>query len=365
MNLVAAPRSSRTRLALGLLALLSLIAVFGLRAPSSQAAPVAADAVLLETEEAPWEDEFNPEAMAAVFGSNWEKQTFDQVQADEASGGLFAPHVRFIWIEGSDASTEAAKEFVLAHEAALKAFVARGGGLFINSATNQEIDLEFDGRSIGFDNPEDFTPAAEAVDPSFPIFLGPATPNATSWTGDSFAHGRITGTGLTPLIVGTANDGPVNDALVLATYTSGSGRVMLGALTAAKFEEPEDAAKALRINILSYLISPPPPPPPPPPPSADITKPTVKLSGIPKKCVESGFRFRVRVSDAGGLGAMRIKLGGKLLRKANGNGLTSRAFKVRVPDSKLTHSGRYRIRVVARDLSGNVKRASAAFRVCD
>ncbi len=347
--------------ALPLVALL-LIAAF---AATAQAAPVTTDAVLLETEDVPWNDEFNPLAMAAAFGANWEKQEFATVQADEGSGSLFAPHVRFIWIEGSDGSTEAAKEFIQAHEAALKAFVARGGALFVNSATNQELTIEYDGRTIGLDNPEDFTGAAAAVNPSHPIFQGPSTPNATSFFGDSFAHGRVSGPGLTPLLVGTANDGPVNEAVVLAEYASGLGHVALGSITVVEFQEPEEAAKSLRINLLSYLFSLSKPPVPPAPPVVpDTTKPTVKLTGIPKKCVNGGFRFKVVVSDAGGIGSVRAKLGGKLLRKADGKGKTSRTFKVQVPSGKLDHSGAYRIKVVARDLAGNVKRKSAGFRVC-
>lgn len=118
--------------------------------------------------------------------------------------------------------------------------------------------------------------------------------------------------------------------------------------------------------MISYLntVQPPTPPAPPAPPVVDTTKPTVKLSGIPKKCVNGGFRFKVIVSDAGGLGSVRVKLGGKLLRKGNGKGQTSRTFKVRVPDGKLDHPGAYRIKVIASDLAGNVKRKSAGFRVC-
>lgn len=361
----AAPRSyfRLHRLALAALALVSLLLVTAFAA-SAQAAPVTKDAVLLETEDGPWEDEFNPQAMAAVFGENWERQDFATVQADEGSGGLFASHVHFIWIEGSDESTEAAQKFVQEHEAALQAFVARGGRLFLNSATNQDITISYDGRTIGFADSEDFTDAVTAVDPNHPIFHGPATPNATSFTGDSFGHGRVSGPGLTPLIVGTENEGPVKEAVVLAEYASGTGHVALGSMTVVEFHEPEDAAKSLLVNLISYLNSVQPPVPPTPPVVPDTTKPTVKLSGIPKKCVDGGFRFKVIVSDAGGIGSVRVKLGGKLLRKASGKGQTKRIFKVRVPGGKLNHAGPYRIKVVARDLAGNAKRKSARFRVC-
>jgi hypothetical protein len=357
-----------SRPALAALALLSLLAALAFAAPASQAAPVTKDAVLLQTEETPWNDEFNPQAMEAAFGSNWEEQKFDQVQTGEGSGGLFAPHVRLIWIEGSDESTEAAIEFIEANEAALEAFVARGGSLFVNSATNQELTVEFEGRQIGQVNPEDFTPSATAVDPSHPIFNGPATPNATSWTGNSFAHGRVMGPSLTPLIIGTANDGPVSNGLSLAEYSTGPGHVMLGAMTAVQFQEPEEAAKSLRINILSYLFSltkaPVTPPPPTTPDTSDKTKPKVKVSGIPKHCVDGGFGFSVKVTDAGGVGSVRVKLSGKILRKANGKGATSKVVKVHVPAGKLDHSGHYQLNFIAADLAGNVTRKASGFRVC-
>ncbi|MGN6816261.1 MAG: hypothetical protein ACTHK3_09270 [Solirubrobacterales bacterium] len=183
------------------------------------------------------------------------------------------------------------------------------------------------------------TGAAVAVDPSHPIFNGPATPNATSFTGDSFAHGRVSGPELTPLIVGTENEGPVSGAVALAEHGSGMGHL--------------------------DTVQPPAPPVPPAPPAVpDTTKPTVKFSGIPKKCVTGGFRFQVTVSDAGGVGPVRVKLGGKLLRKVDGKGQTSRVVKVHVPDGKLDHAGAYRIKAVAHDRAGNVKRKSAGFRVC-
>jgi hypothetical protein len=363
MNSSARPQLRLSHCALAALALVSLLLTAAF-AGTAQAAPVTKDAVLLETENGPWDDEFNPLAMQAVFGENWERQDFATVQADEASGGLFASHVHFIWIEGSDESTEAAQKFVQEHEAALKAFVARGGRLFLNSATNQEITIGYDGRTIGFADSEDFTDAVVAVDPNHPIFHGPATPNATSFTGDSFGHGRVSGPGLTPLIVGTENEGPIKEAVVLAEYTSGTGYVALGSMTVVEYHQPEDAAKSLLINLISYLNSVQPPVPPPPPVVPDTTKPTVKLAGIPKKCVDGGFRFKVTVSDAGGVGSVRVKLGGKLLRKANGKGKTKQVLEVRVPGGKLTHPGAYRIKVVARDLAGNAKRKSARFRVC-
>lgn len=285
------------RLAAGVIALVSLLSLLAFTAPASQAIilkPVTADAVLLEAEEAPWNDEFNPEAMKAVFGANWERQEFETV-VDEGPGGLFAPHVQFIWIEGGDETTAEARHFIESHAVQLMAFVARGGKLFINSATNQEITISYDGRTIGKVDSEDFTPAAVAVDPANPIFNGPASPNATSFTGDSFAHGRVLGPGLTPLIRGTLNDDETGvatpDAVVLAEYSSGSGRVFLGSMTVVRFHEPEAAAKSLLINILSNLAFPPPPPVTPiaaPAPEAHCVVP--KLKGKKLKAAKKRLR---------------------------------------------------------------------------
>lgn len=362
---LADPQTSRlVRFAIAVLALFAAVAF---TAPSSQAAPVTTDAVLLQTVPAPWSDGFNEEAMEAVFGTGWETQEPGEVQADEAEGGLFAPHVRFIWIEGSDESTRAAQKFINQHQAALKAFVARGGRLFINAATNEELTILYDGRTIAMVDEDDYTDAAVAVDPAHPIFNGPATPNATSFTGGSFAHGRVMGAGLTPLIVGTENEAPIENAVVLADYISGAGRVALGTMTAVQYQDPEDAAKSLRINLIHYLLSalPAPPPPPPPPAATDTTKPKVKFAGVPKKCVEEGFRFSVAVSDEGGVGVVRIKLGGKLLKKVDGKGKPSKLIKAKVPDQKLTHSGKYQLKVIARDTTGNLKQQSKSFKVCD
>ncbi|HYG97339.1 MAG TPA: hypothetical protein VD741_09570 [Solirubrobacterales bacterium] len=162
----AVASSTTPRLARLAIAAFSLLALVAFAAPASQAAPVTTDAVLLQTENPPWDDLFNEEAMTTVFGDGGEVQDFDEVQADAGPGGLFAPHVRFIWIEASDESTEAADKFVEAHEASLKAFVARGGGLFINNATNEQILIEYDGRAAGRTVGGDSTESVVAANPA-------------------------------------------------------------------------------------------------------------------------------------------------------------------------------------------------------
>ncbi|MFT3866292.1 MAG: PASTA domain-containing protein [Solirubrobacterales bacterium] len=247
-------RRSLLVLAIGIAVFVSALTLIALRAQPSTAAAVTKPAVLLETAEAPWGEEFDLEAMETAFGTNWELQQFEDVQADEGAGGLFAPQVEFIWIEGSDVSTEAANEFVAAHEAQLKSFVARGGSLFINAGTNQSIAVEYDGRAIGhYEESYVETNEAEAVDPSEQIFNEPDPLGSTSFTGDAFASGDVTGATVTPLLVNSEEGSGNEGAVVLATYTSGLGHVALGTMTAAEFQKPEEDAKALRVNLLVYL----------------------------------------------------------------------------------------------------------------
>ncbi len=301
---IALPRLRPSRLAAVVIALASLLALLAFAAPASQAIivkPVTTDAVLLETESPPFGDTFNPEAMEAVFGTDWELQEFATVQADEAAGGLFAAHVHFIWIEGSFVSTSQAAQFVESHEPELRAFVSRGGRLFINSATNEGITIDYDGRTIGQVDENDYTDEVVAVDPGNPIFNGPASPNATSFEGDSFAHGRVLGPALTPLIRGIQNEDLTGvatpDATVLAEYSSGLGWVFLGSMTPVIFHEPEDAAKSLLINLLSNLAFRPPPPvapviaPPPPPAPASLCV-VPKLKGKRLKAAKRAIRAR-------------------------------------------------------------------------
>ncbi len=256
MNVVIERPRPRVRnsLALALGLVVSLVAL-GFLAQRSEAAPVTASSVLLETEESPWGDETNKQAMQEAFGpSGWERQEFAAVQADSALGGLFAPAVEFIWIEGSDSSTEEAEAFVEAHEAQLKAFVARGGSLFIDSASNQHVTIEYDGRQVGYAIEGNTSGEVEILAAGASIFSAPFPLASTTFTGDAFAQGDVTGAAVTPLIVNT-EVGPERSDVVLGTYTSGGGHVALGTMTMPQFHEPAQEAEWLRPDLVAYLKS--------------------------------------------------------------------------------------------------------------
>jgi hypothetical protein len=249
-----ARRRSILAMTLGFAALIAAMAVLGFWAQRSEAAPVTKSAVLVTTEEGPWGAPSNEEAMTAAFGTEWELQNFATVQADEATGGLFASSVGFIWIEGSDESTTAAKEFVEGHEAQLKAFVARGGSLFIDAGTNEEeVKINYDGRTIGWANEEDRSDEVAAPDPSMAIFHTPFELATTEFTGDDFASGSVQGAGLTPILVSTDEGAGSAGNIVLGTYSSGLGHVVLGSMVVSEYQEPEEEAQQMRVNLVVYL----------------------------------------------------------------------------------------------------------------
>lgn len=257
MNVVIERPHGRTRnflaLALGLAVFFSSTIALGFLAQRSEAAPVTASAVLLETEESPWGDNSNEERMEEALGSSgWERQEFSTVQADSSLGGLFARSVEFIWIEGSDGSTIEANAFVEAHEAQLKAFVARGGSLFINSASNQGVTIEFEGRQVGYAEGDNASDEVEILPAGASIFSAPSPLTSTVFFGGDFAEGDVTGAAVTPLIV-NAEPGPEEGIVAFGTYTSGSGHVALGTMTMPQFQSPEAEAEALRVDLVAYL----------------------------------------------------------------------------------------------------------------
>ena len=210
----------------------------------------------------PWGEETNDEAMTQVFGDNWEEEFFQTVDTGTGAGGLFAPSVRFIYVDGGDDSADELEAFIAAHEAALKAFTDRGGRLIVNAAPNEGDGLAYDGRQILYDEgnsgptESDFV---EAADPSHPIFNGPFTPVTTSYSGGSFGHALVQGPGLTSLILGHVNDDqnePVDPSrIVLAEYRSCSGITLVGGMTTHNFHNPDPEAANLRANIIHYAVN--------------------------------------------------------------------------------------------------------------
>jgi len=195
----------------------------------------------------PWNQTTNETAMSRVFGPyGWD----DLRMANGA--GPFAvgtgDDYDFIFLEGSDTSALELNAYLLAHGAAIDAWVNAGGRLFLNSAPNEGGNIDFGfGVLLTNSNP---SPSVEATNPAHPVFVGPYGAVPANLTGTHFAHATVSGTGLTPIIQRAADDVPV-----LSEKAIGSGRGLFGGMTTTNFHSPNAAATNLRANILCYTAS--------------------------------------------------------------------------------------------------------------
>ena len=197
----------------------------------------------------PWFTVNNSNAMTAVFGTEgvgWTRDYFETMDV----GSVFGPDNCFVFLEGSDGHAIELENFLIANISAIESWVSSGGKLLLNAAPN-----EGDGMSFGFGGTSlfyayftsDATADAGAV--GHPIFNGPFLPAGTYYTGTSFGHATVTGTGLTNLMVDAFS--PSN--VVLAEKTWGSGTVLFGGMTTDNWHSPTPNASNLRANIISYL----------------------------------------------------------------------------------------------------------------
>lgn len=195
----------------------------------------------------PWFTTTNTTAMNTVFGpegTGWTREYFETVDVF----AVFNPDNCFVFLEGSDSHAAELETFLATYGADIENWVASGGKLLLNSAPN-----EGDGMSFGFDGTTltypYFTNNATAVDAAHPIFNGPFTPAGTDYTGGSFGHATVSGTGYTNLMV----DLFAPDNVVLAEKAWGAGRVVVGGMTTNNFHSPLENAANLRANIIAYL----------------------------------------------------------------------------------------------------------------
>jgi hypothetical protein len=177
--------------------------------------------------------------MDQAFGvGEWDDLRYETVNVDT----LFSVYT-FIFFEGSDYDADEMEAFITANHTRMESFVSGGRRVLINAAPN-----EGDGMSFGFGVTlqfEYYTDSVEAVTSTHPIF---AAADTTIFTGGSFGHATVTGTGLTAIIQEKGNPAKV----VLATKAFGQGRALFGGMTTDNYHAPQPAAHELRINILRY-----------------------------------------------------------------------------------------------------------------
>lgn len=191
---------------------------------------------------APWDSTNNEAAMDRVFGdASWRDLRYETVNPTN----LFSTNSTFIFMEGSDYNASELEAFLMTNSNRMESWVSAGGRLFLNAAPN-----EGDGMSFGFGVTliyTDVTAVAAAVDTNHAIFRTPFVPAGNLWSGNSFGHATVSGSGLTALITNTSNG-----RIVLAEKGHGAGRVLFGGMTTANFHSPQPQADDLRANIIAY-----------------------------------------------------------------------------------------------------------------
>lgn len=210
-------------------------------------ANVHAGAIYLDSDIGnPWGQVNNEESMDAVFGAgSWLEDTFETI--DLAT--LFSASTDFIYLEGGDRNADALEAFLLANKIALENWVAAGGRLLLNAAPNLG-----NGMSFGFDVTLNYSNSAyvndkvHGADAAHAIFTGPYGNTGSVFTGNSFSHATVSGTGLNQLIIGDNTNGSV-----LADKFWGNGYAMFGGMTTLNFQQPN--SEALRKNILHYAAN--------------------------------------------------------------------------------------------------------------
>ncbi len=205
---------------------------------------------------APWGLLGNETAMDAVFGTgNWLDQRFEI--ANPAT--VFSASNSFVFLEGGDSSADELETYLNTNSSLISTWVTAGGKLLINAAPN-----EGNGMSLGFDvilnyaSGSGSNTGSSSSNPSHPIFLGPETPVGSNFTGSSFSHAYITGTGLTTILLDSSN------RIILGEKSIGLGNVVFGGLTLPFFQThpswtPQPNVANLHQNIISYAASVPEP----------------------------------------------------------------------------------------------------------
>ncbi|MDD3860395.1 MAG: IPT/TIG domain-containing protein, partial [Bacteroidales bacterium] len=184
-------------------------------------------------------------AMNTVFGAgNWIHEYFETVNISE----LLSPNTSFIYLEGSCMGATELEAFLTAHITEIENWVNNGGNLLLKSAPNEDNGMSFGfGGTILFLSGNTPSTFGNSIDNSHPIFNGPYMPCGVSFTGGSFSHAAITGTGLTNLIIGNL------DYISLAEKDWGVGKVVFSGMTLPYWWNPDPNSYNLLQNIISYL----------------------------------------------------------------------------------------------------------------
>jgi hypothetical protein len=188
----------------------------------------------------------NSEVMDSVFGlegTGWTRGYFETI--DPLT--VFNDSTCTVYLEGGDSHDVPLSIFLAANLPLIESWVFDGGHLLICSAPNYfgPINCGFGGVQIIWPR---YTWTASTVNPLHPIFQGPYSPGDNIWDGTYFAHAKLTGGTLTPLLVDTL----VGDT-VMAESTWGSGKLLFATITVPGWHNPAPDGFNLKANMLTYL----------------------------------------------------------------------------------------------------------------
>ena len=200
-------------------------------------APASAAIVYMTGTNNPWGETTNEAAMDGAFGAgNWTK-------ANGFDAGVFAPANSFIFFDGGDTSGQEFADFLGGNLSALTSFVNAGGKVFSNLAQNNgpnTINLGFGYTSLysHYSNTAFITGAGVTAGLS-------GSGAGVAWTGNSFGHNFVTGSG-TCYVEGF--DGS-DTGCVFAGGAQGAGAYFVGGQTTTNFHSGGNPLQ-LRINEL-------------------------------------------------------------------------------------------------------------------
>lgn len=200
---------------------------------------------------APWGSTSNETAMNRVFGAGgWDDLRFVGGAAPFATGT--GDDYVFIFLEGSDSTSNELNAYLSANSAAIANWVQAGGHLLVNAAPNVGANFSMlFGVTLNYDGSTTFGPSVAGVNPAHPVFTGPFGTTGTAFTGNHFSHATVAGSGLSTIIARN----PQADS-VLAEKAEGSGYVLFGGMTTSNFHSPQPNANDLRANIVCYAAQP-------------------------------------------------------------------------------------------------------------
>lgn len=196
-----------------------------------------------------WGQAGNQRALDMAFGiGGWTRMDYETVNVVD----LLSSSVKFIFIDGSNCGTCEFVTFLNSYRSDLEAWVARGGALFLNAASNECTDEKelITGVSLIYGSSGYGVPFNLAS----PIYNGPLTPALTTYYyGSSWSHEYIVGSDLTVLMNNSSSQP------ILAEKDYGDGKIMFGGITLEFIGThpswtPEPEVTNWYVNVLTYML---------------------------------------------------------------------------------------------------------------